>query len=86
MTETDQWIGEKVRLQREESERDAENQRRAGGAYNTAEPEDIDAGEEGLPWGSISLRHVITTGRTKEQSSRETSIYAAASKAGGSSR
>ena len=78
--------GEKVRQQREESERNAENQRRAGGSYSTAEPEEVDSGEEGLPWGSISLRHVITAGRTKEQSSRESSIYAAASKAGGSSR
>ena len=75
-----------MRQQREESERNAENQRNAGGAYSTPEPEEADGGEEGLPWGSISMRHVITTGRNKEQSSRESSIYAAASKAGGSSR
>ena len=83
---TDQAIGDKVRQQREDSERNAENQRRAGGAYSTVDTEDLDVNEEGLPWGSISLRHVIKAGRTKEQSSRETSIYAAASKAGGSSR
>ena len=75
-----------MRQQREESDRNAENQRRAGGSYSTAEPDEVDAEEEGLPWGSISLKHVITSGRNKEQSSRESSIYAAASKAGGSSR
>lgn len=75
-----------MRQQREDSERDSENQRHAARSYSTPEPEDLDTNEEGLPWGSLSLRHVITTGRNKEQSSRETSLYAAASKAGGSSR
>lgn len=59
----------------------------AAGAYNAPEPEDVDNAEEpGLPWGSVSLRHVIKTGKAREQNSRETSLYAAASKAGGSSR
>ncbi|KAK5173642.1 uncharacterized protein LTR77_002323 [Saxophila tyrrhenica] len=77
---------DKVRQQREESERNAENQRNAVGSYTTPEPEKSDTGEEGLPWGSISLRHVISKGRTKELSSRETSNYPAASRGGGSSR
>ncbi|KAK0273097.1 hypothetical protein LTR35_012509 [Friedmanniomyces endolithicus] len=78
---------DKMRLQKEVSERDAENARKASGAYRTPEPEDLDRGEpSGLPWGGISLRHVIATGKAKEQSSRETSLYAAASKTGGSSR
>ncbi|KAK3048316.1 hypothetical protein LTR09_010309 [Extremus antarcticus] len=77
---------DKARQQREDSERHAENQRNAAGSYSTQEPEGSDTGEEGLPWGSISLSHSIRKGRTKEQSSRETSTYAAASKAGGSSR
>lgn len=80
--------GDKARQQREGAEREAENQRQAAGAYTTPSEEDIDetTGEDGLPWGGISMRHVISGGRTKEQSSRETSLYAAASKAGGSSR
>lgn len=79
--------GEKTRLQREESERAAENQRRAGAAYTTPEPDELDdEREEGLPWGGISMRHVFETGRSKEQSSRESSMQAAVSKAGGSSR
>ncbi|KAK0833978.1 hypothetical protein LTR73_001741 [Friedmanniomyces endolithicus] len=78
---------DKMRLQREVSERDADNTRKASGAYRTPEPEDLDRSESsGLPWGGISLRHVIATGKAKEQSSRETSLYAAASKTGGSSR
>lgn len=84
---TDVPAGEKARQQREENQRAAENQRRAGAAYTTPEPEEIDDEHgEGLPWGGISLRHVFETGRSKEQSSRESSIHAAVSKAGGSSR
>lgn len=80
--QTNTSAGDKVRQQRV----NAEIQRGAAGSYSTPEPEDLDTGEEGLPWGSISLRHVVSSGRNKEQSSRETSIYATASKAGGSSR
>ncbi|KAK1808664.1 hypothetical protein LTR12_016984 [Friedmanniomyces endolithicus] len=85
--DADDIAGDKMRLQKEVSERDAENARKASGAYRTPEPEDLDRQEpSGLPWGGISLRHVIATGKAKEQSSRETSLYAAASKTGGSSR
>jgi hypothetical protein len=81
-----------VREQKEETERDVENQRRAGSSYATPEPGDIDPGNElsGLPWGGISMRHIVEAGKSKEQSSqrssRENSVYAAASRTGGSSR
>lgn len=76
-----------MRLQREASERAAEDRRQASGSYSVPEPEDMDGGDEaGLPWGSISMRHIATTGKAKEQNSRETSLYAAASRTGGSSR
>ena len=65
------YEGEKSKQQKDDSERNAENQRQAGAAYSTPEPEETDTNEEGLPWGSISLRHVITTGRTKEQNAKE---------------
>ncbi|KAF2196281.1 hypothetical protein GQ43DRAFT_452468 [Delitschia confertaspora ATCC 74209] len=83
---------DKVRDQKEETEREAENQRRAGSAYTTPEPGDLDPGQElsGLPWGGISMKHIVETGKAKEQnsqrSSRASSAYAAASKTGGSSR
>lgn len=78
-------LGEKAREQREAAERSAENQRQAAGSYAAAEPNDLDAGgEEGLPWGSISLRHIVSTSRSKEQSSAGTSAHTATSRAGGS--
>ncbi|KXL43686.1 hypothetical protein M433DRAFT_144847 [Acidomyces richmondensis BFW] len=78
---------EKARLQKEESERKEENQRKASGAYTAPEVDEVDMGDEsGLPWGSISMRHIVSMGKAKEQSSRETSIYAAASRSGGCSR
>ncbi|KAF2209939.1 hypothetical protein CERZMDRAFT_99993 [Cercospora zeae-maydis SCOH1-5] len=78
---------EKARSQREEAERRYENEQRASASYCAPEPEDVDNAEEpGLPWGSFSMRHVIRTGKEKERTSRETSLYAAASKAGGSTR
>jgi hypothetical protein len=83
---------DKVREQKEENDREVENQRRAGSSYAAPEPGDIDQRNElsGLPWGGISMRHIVETGKTKEQSSqrssRENSVYAAASRTGGSSR
>jgi len=83
---------DKVREQKEDADREVENQRRAGSAYASPEPGDLDPGRElsGLPWGGLSMRHIVETGKTKEQnsqqSSRENSVYAAASRTGGSSR
>ncbi|KXT00077.1 hypothetical protein AC578_5804 [Pseudocercospora eumusae] len=78
---------EKMRQQREDQERQAENERQASGSYTAPEPDDVDDfGESGIPWGSFSMRHVIAKGRQKEQSSRDTSLYAAASRTGGSLR
>jgi hypothetical protein len=89
---TDVFTGDKAKEQKEESERDIENKSRAGNSYASPEPRDIDQGHElsGLPWGGISLRHIVETGKSREQhsqrSSRENSVYAAASRTGGSSR
>ena len=85
------YAGDKSKQQKDDSERKAENQRRAGASYRTPEPEETDTNEEGLPWGSISMRHVITTGRTKEQIAKEQNAKkrtedVAASKGGGSSK
>lgn len=80
-----------MKEQKEETNRDAENKRRAGSSYATPEPEDIDTSEtlSGLPWGGISMKHIVETGKTKEQnsqqSSRENSVYGGA-RTGGSSR
>ncbi|KAH6866785.1 hypothetical protein BKA58DRAFT_388623 [Alternaria rosae] len=79
---------DKVKEQKEEMERDVENQRQAGGAYAPPEPEKIDARQalSGLPWGGISMRHIVETGKSKEQSSqrnsRESSTHDGASYTG----
>jgi len=80
-------LGDKVRQQKEDHDRSVENQKLAGGAYTAPKADEVDTGDEsGLPWGSLSLRHIVSTGKAKEHNSRETSPYAAASRAGGSSR
>jgi hypothetical protein len=81
-----------VKEQKEETDRQLVNQRRAGSSYVSPEPEEIDTNHNlsGLPWGGISMRHIVETGRTKEQSSRESSREDSAqgslSRTGGSSR
>ncbi|OAG00381.1 uncharacterized protein CC84DRAFT_1180402 [Paraphaeosphaeria sporulosa] len=83
---------DKVREQKEEAEREVENQRRAGSSYAAPDPENIEQNRDlsGLPWGGISMKHIVETGKSREEksqrSSRESSVYAAASRTGGSSR
>ncbi|KAH8726326.1 hypothetical protein GQ44DRAFT_614094 [Phaeosphaeriaceae sp. PMI808] len=83
---------DKVKEQKEENEREVENQRRAGSAYASPEPDEIETSQilSGLPWGGISMKHIVETGKTKEQSSqqssRENSVYGSVSRTGGSSR
>ncbi|KAH7072888.1 hypothetical protein BKA63DRAFT_53099 [Paraphoma chrysanthemicola] len=80
---------DKAKEQKEEADREAENRRRAGSSYASPEPEDIETNHNlsGLPWGGISMKHVVETGKNKEQSSqqssRENSVYRTT---GGSSR
>ncbi|KAF2710487.1 hypothetical protein K504DRAFT_263558 [Pleomassaria siparia CBS 279.74] len=82
---------DKIKEQKEETEREAENQRRAGSSYASPEPREIDQRHElsGLPWGGLSMRHIVESGKSKEQrsqrSSGEDSAYAT-SRNGGSSR
>jgi hypothetical protein len=73
--------GDKVKEKKEETERHVENQRQAASAYASPEPEKMDARRalSGLPWGGISMRHIVEKGECKEQSSqrssREGSVY-----------
>ncbi|CAL3963197.1 hypothetical protein PZA11_000884 [Diplocarpon coronariae] len=63
---------DKAKETKERSERDAENQARAGYSYHTPDPRNMrkDGELSGLPWGSISLKHVISKGKAKEESRR----------------
>lgn len=72
-TSTDSCTGEKTKEQKEACERDAKNQRSAGLAYTTPDPEYMDADYElsGLPWGSLSLKHVVERGNARERESQQ---------------
>jgi hypothetical protein len=79
--------GEKVKQQREESHRQEQNQLHAAAAYRAPDPNDVDRyPEEGLPWGSLSLRHIFAAGQAKEQSLQEESFGGSVSQTTGSSR
>ncbi|TVY73432.1 hypothetical protein LSUE1_G006493 [Lachnellula suecica] len=62
---------DKAKEAKERQDRDAENRAHAGHSYNTPDPDDMGGEEElsGLPWGSLSLKHVVSKGRAKESSS-----------------
>ncbi|KAF2133978.1 hypothetical protein P153DRAFT_353194 [Dothidotthia symphoricarpi CBS 119687] len=84
---------DKLKDQKQETEREVENQQRAGSSYATPDPDDIDPDQDlsGLPWGGISMKHIVKTGRTKEQYSHQKSqgnyMHASTSRTdGGSSR
>jgi hypothetical protein len=66
-------IGEKAKEKRETEERDAENQQRAGLAYTTPRPGDVtaDSNLSGLPWGGVSILHIIERGQTREAESQQ---------------
>ncbi|KAL2025047.1 hypothetical protein VTK56DRAFT_49 [Thermocarpiscus australiensis] len=56
---------EKAREQRDRAQREAQNQQYAGSAYHIPEPDDLlsdDGDLSGLPWGGISMRHVVARG------------------------
>ncbi|KAL6871694.1 basic leucine zipper transcription factor domain-containing protein [Trichoderma longibrachiatum] len=58
----------KVKEQKERAEREAKDKEHAGNSYRIPEPDDIDAEPElsGLPWGSVSLSHIVARGHEVE--------------------
>lgn len=75
MTHTDSYLGDKAKETKEREERDADNQAHAGHSYHTPEPDEMGTDEElsGLPWGSMSLKHVVSRGKAKDEASRRDS-------------
>ncbi|RFU34607.1 hypothetical protein B7463_g1690, partial [Scytalidium lignicola] len=63
---------DKAKEAKERLEREERNKAHAGSAYHTPDPGDIGTDDElsGLPWGSLSLKHVVEKGKAKEYSSR----------------
>ncbi|KAK4104909.1 hypothetical protein N658DRAFT_493013 [Parathielavia hyrcaniae] len=69
--------GEKAREQKDRAVRDAQNQQYAGSAYQIPDPDDFaldDGGSNlsGLPWGGISMRHVVARGHASASASPHT--------------
>ncbi|KAI9718343.1 MAG: hypothetical protein M1828_006745 [Chrysothrix sp. TS-e1954] len=68
---------EKSKQRREDSERESANERLAGSAYATPEPQELNEQRDltGVPWGAVSLGHVSRSesAREKEQTSGRTS-------------
>lgn len=67
------WLtGDKAKEAKERQERDAENRAHAGHSYHTPDPDEMGGEDElsGLPWGSLSLKHVVSKGRARESDSR----------------
>jgi hypothetical protein len=67
--------GEKEKKKRDDEVRVAENQQVAGSAYTAPDARDLarNANPAGLPWGSVSLKHVVETGKAKEELAQQVS-------------
>lgn len=67
--DVDACSGDKTKQRREEQERDRINFERASSAYEPPMPEQLPGSDEvsGVPWGGISIRHVVESGRAKEE-------------------
>ncbi|ESZ90399.1 hypothetical protein SBOR_9210 [Sclerotinia borealis F-4128] len=64
---------DKTKADKERQDRDQENNAHAGHSYHTADPNDVyydNADATGSPWGSVSMKHVVSKGRAKEDASR----------------
>ena len=82
------YLGDKEKRKRDDEARVAQNQQVAGSAYAAPDAKDLarNANPAGLPWGSVSLKYVVETGKAKEeraqQASREGSAGPAYSRRG----
>lgn len=58
-------IGDKIKEQKEEAEREIENRQKAGSSYTPPELGSIDTNQNlsGLPWGGFSMRHMAEQGK-----------------------
>ncbi|KAI0012859.1 hypothetical protein F4779DRAFT_614299 [Xylariaceae sp. FL0662B] len=60
---------EKAKEQKEQVERESRNQELADSSYRVAHSDELEGDEtnlSGLPWGSISMRHVVARGHESE--------------------
>jgi hypothetical protein len=68
-------LGDLQKQKRDDEARVAENQQVAGSAYAAPEAKDLarNANPAGLPWGSVSLKHVVETGKAKQERAQQAS-------------
>ncbi|KAK4148143.1 uncharacterized protein C8A04DRAFT_23940 [Dichotomopilus funicola] len=80
---------EKAREQKDRAARDAQNQQHAGSSYHIPDPEDFtldDGGDlSGLPWGGLSMRHVVTRGHASASTGHHTHSHHSGNTGGSSS-
>ncbi|KAG9234463.1 hypothetical protein BJ875DRAFT_10958 [Amylocarpus encephaloides] len=77
---------DKAKETKEREERDAENRTHAGHAYHTPDPNEMggDHDPSGLPWGSLSLQHVVSKGRARGSDSQRRGSSRDQDRSGGS--
>ncbi|KUJ15557.1 uncharacterized protein LY89DRAFT_554258, partial [Mollisia scopiformis] len=66
---------DKAKEAKERQERDANDRAHAGHSYHTPDPSEMEPDEElsGLPWGGMSMKHVVSRGKAREEQSRRSS-------------
>ncbi|KAI1824667.1 hypothetical protein F4861DRAFT_249187 [Xylaria intraflava] len=75
---------EKQKEYKERAERDDRNQENAGSSYHVPNADELGPDDEelsGLPWGGVSMRHVVARGHESESqrgSARENNTYGGA--------
>lgn len=64
-------VGDKAKETKERQEREARDRAHAGNSYNIPDPSEMGADDElsGLPWGSLSLKYVVSRGMARETGS-----------------
>lgn len=69
------YLGDKEKRKRDDEARVAQNQQVAGSAYAAPDAKDLarNANPAGLPWGSVSLKYVVETGKAKEERAQQVS-------------
>ena len=74
-------IGERTKTEKEERERDAKNAERAKLIYSPIDPDELEDRDD-LPWGGISMKYVLQTGKAKDKLSGQSSAAGSSSNLG----
>ncbi|KAH0548213.1 hypothetical protein GP486_008071 [Trichoglossum hirsutum] len=63
---------ERTKIEKQEKERNAKDTEQAEAIYSRFNPNDLEDGGD-LPWGGISIKHVMKTGMAKDRFSSQSS-------------